>query len=138
MYQQPPPSHLSKARKELPPIWRGIGFLLVLLLPVLAISAAVALFDYGLENGWPLYPPLTGYLRLPRWMWQIPYLTGLMRFLTRTPNLVGYAIFSSLMLLVSYSLLAMLYAFIYRNFGVERYLPVDVRQPRVKTRRYRR
>ncbi len=122
----------------MPPIWRGIGFLLVLLLPVLAISGAVALFDYGLKNGWPLYPPLTGYLRLPDWVWQIGFLRSAARFLTHIPNLVGYALFSLLLLLILYSLFAMLYAFIYRRLGIGRYLPVDVRKPRVKTRRYRR
>ncbi len=132
------PEDLTSLRRHIPPIWRGIGFLLVLLLPVLAISAAILLFNYGLENGWPLYPPLSGYISPPSWAWQVPFLAPVANFIVRTPHLVGYAIFSLMLLLVFYTLLSMLYAFIYRHFGVDRYLPVDIRKPRVKTRRYRR
>lgn len=131
------PENIEELRRYVPPIWRGLGFLLILLMPVIAISGAVTLIDYGIKNRWPLYWPLVGYVQLPLWMWKIPLLNRLASWIARTPNIVGIALFSLTLLVVLYMLLSMFYAFLYRRIA-PRYLPTDIRPPKVRTRRYRR
>lgn len=133
-----PQKDFSEARKQIPPIWRGLGLLLILLMPVLAISSAIVFIKYALEQGWPIYWPLVGYIRLPAWIWQVPVLNVAAAKIASIPNILGYILFSVLFLVVLYTLLSLLYAFIYRNLGVSRYAPTDIKQPRVKVKRYRR
>jgi hypothetical protein len=131
------PENIEELRRYAPPIWRGLGFLLILLMPVIAISGAITLIDYGLKNRWPLYWPLVGYIQAPAWMWQIPLLNRLAAWIVRTPHILGITLLSLILLVVLYMFLSMFYAFLYRRIN-SRYLPTDIRPPKVKTRRYRR
>ncbi len=128
----------AEERRQMHPAWRGLGFLLVVLMPVLAVSASIVFIETAIEKKWPIYWPLIGYAPMPQWVWNVPGLNSLAAKLAKIPNLLGYVVFSAIFLMVLYTLLSLFYSILYRSLGVGRYTPVDVKRPRVKTKRYRR
>jgi hypothetical protein len=100
---------------DIHPVWRGIGCLLIILLPILAYAGAVLLVRENLQRRWVVIPPeLVG-------SFVIPYL--------------GRVFFADLamafvLLILGFAFLTVVYAFIYRLFGPPRYGPLDAPPPR--------
>ena len=57
--------------KKIHPIWRGIGCILALILPVLSYFLSIELVNYGLANEWPIPRELLGYIHIPTQIWGI-------------------------------------------------------------------
>lgn len=64
-----PPSTLGTTKKEIHPIWRGIGFIFIILIPILSFFGSIVLLDENAKRGWfripsdlivPLWDPLLG------------------------------------------------------------------------------
>lgn len=88
------------------PIWRGIGFVLLILTPILGFGIAYLLVDENFKKGWIPIP----YELLSPWLHQYLF------------------IYAGLTLLVSFVLYGVFQLFtflIYRFFGPSRYGPVD-------------
>jgi len=120
-----------------PPIWRGIGCLMIFLVPVVSYAAAEVTMPFFLERGWVprelLFTP-----QVPEWMQIMPILAQAFRFLFGR-----YAILATLGLTVLYiiflaGLLTVIYAFMYRMASPSRYGPMDAPPPRVKIKKYKR
>ena len=45
-----------KAREEIHPIWRGVGFILIVLTPILGYFSALVLIDENSKQGWYTIP----------------------------------------------------------------------------------
>ncbi len=89
------------------PIWRGIGFIYMLLTPVLGWFGALVLLEENANQGW---------MRIPRDM----LAPG------RDPQLyvkIGLAIVIMFLLFVVFQLITFI---VYRAFGPSRYGPMDV------------
>ncbi len=119
------------------PIWRGIGCLLIILVPILSYAAAVLtmpfFFNRGVVPGELLFTP-----QPPDWLWIAPVLAQIFRFLFGR-----YAILATLLLTLIYILfiggvLTVFYAFIYRMAAPSRYGPMDAPPPRIKVKKYKR
>jgi len=120
-----------------PPIWRGIGCLMIFLVPVLSFAAAELTMPFLLERGWIprelLFTPQT-----PDWLLFSPTVAQIFQFLFGR-----YAILATLGLTILYiiflgGLLTVVYAFLYRMAAPPRYGPMDAPPPRVKIRKYKR
>ena len=123
--------------KQRPPIWRGIGCLLIILVPVLSYAAADLSLPFFLNQG--LVPrELLFTPRVPDWLWLAPVLAQIVQ------SLIGqYAFFAILILTFIYILfmgtvISILYAFMYRIIAPKRYGPMDAPPPRIKVKKYKR
>lgn len=120
-----------------PPIWRGIGCLMIVLIPVISYAAAEVSMPFFLNRG--LVPrELLFTPQVPEWLLVVPVLAQVFRFL-----FVRYAILATLGLTVLYivffgGLFTVIYAFMYRMASPSRYGPMDAPPPRVKIKKYKR
>ena len=108
-------SYTRQAVKERPwdvhPIWRGIGCILIILIPIMAYAGAVVLIRENTENNW---------VSLPRELtvsYVIPYLGFRINFADIAATI--------LLMFIGFGVLVVIYAFIYRLIGPPRYGPLD-------------
>jgi hypothetical protein len=139
-----PSKYQSHAKKEIVrpykihPIWRGIGFLLMVLVPVMALAAALVLTKMGFEMGWPFMSELRGTVRLPDIFYVIPVVRNFANWISSIANFPAKALFFLGMLLVFSGIMSLLYAMVYRLVGPPRYSPLDAPAARTKVKRYTR
>jgi hypothetical protein len=118
------------------PIWRGIGCLLILIMPVLAYKSAIELVNFGLSNYWPIPQYLLGFIEFPVWIWKIRFLSTLAQPIANFRNL-GAILVSTLVILVFLSgVFSLLYAIMYRFIGPPRLTPLDA--PPIKGRKVKK
>ncbi len=132
--------HRSVTNNERPlhPVWRGIGCLLILFVPVLSYILAAATVQLTVDQNWPMPYQLMGYPVIPVLLWKDIGIVPLLSFIQSQNNL--YAILAlTLVYIVFFSALYSFgYAFLYRFIGPSRYGPLDAPPPKVKVRRYTR
>ena len=119
------------------PIWRGIGCLLIILVPILSYAAAVVTMPFFMDRG--LVPrELLFTPKPPDWLFFSPTLVQAFQFLFG-----HYAILATLLLTLVYIILisgvfSVFYAFMYRMSAPTRYGPMDAPPPRIKVKKYKR
>jgi len=117
-YQKYDLREMSETKWRIHPVWRGIGCILLILLPVISYAAGALLVEANRENNWFVLP------------WQ---LTGPPQYPYLFANLFAMVIF----IVVGFALLSTLYAFLYRIVGPPKYGPMDA-PPAKKVRSRRR
>jgi hypothetical protein len=104
------------------PIWRGIGCLMLILIPIVSYAAADIFLDYA--PGWGLFPRASEiYSKI-----DLNYIV--------LPISLGQVIFTILFMVMGFVIFTTVYAFVYRVAGPPKYGPTDAPPPRrVKKRR---
>lgn len=133
-YQRPP----FKKQRGSHPVWRGIGCLLMVVVPLMSYAGAVMLVNYGVGHGWPFPPEFVGYLRFPAWVWSAPVLPLLAGPIAAFPNLGAVLLVFFILLLLLSGIFSTLYAFLYRIWGPPKYTSIDAPPPRYKAKPYKR
>ena len=119
------------------PIWRGIGCLMIIIVPILSFAAASLSMPFFLNRG--LVPnQLLFTPQVPDWLWYAPVLAQIIQFLFGR-----FAIFATLLLTFVYSVIlggifSLMYATMYRAVAPSRYGAMDAPPPRVKIKKYKR
>ena len=128
----------SRRAEPIHAIWRGIGCLLILIVPVIAWLLAVATVKLALQNGWSLPYQLLGYPVIPDTLWKIAGAPPILAFIQRQENLYLILALTVVFIIMISGVLSLAYSFIYRLAGPPRYGPLDVPQPQIKVGRYKR
>lgn len=116
-------SRMAERPWKIHPIWRGIGCLLMLMIPVMAYAGAVVLVRENSQNKW---------LPMPAELMQtvnIPYLGDVKAFF-------AVLIVTVLLMIIGFGVVTILYSLIYSAFGPPRLGPLDA--PPVRTSPARR
>jgi len=121
-------------RYKIHPIWAGIGFLMVIIVPIISWAAASETVTFAKAQAWPLMRNFPTYLVLPDILYMIPG----MRNIVAIANLPAILTFFLLFLFVFTGIVSLIYAFVYRLVGPPRYSPQDEPAPRIKTKKYKR
>lgn len=120
-----------------PPIWRGIGCLLIILVPVLSYAAAELSMPFFMDRGLVprelLFTPQT-----PDWLWVSPVLVQIFRFLFGRYAILAILLLTFIYILLIGGVLSVFYALIYRMAAPSRYGPMDAPPPRIKVKKYKR
>jgi len=126
-----------KAR-EIHPVWRGIGCMIIMVVPVLSYLTAVVTLPMFKSRG--LIPgDLIVTSRLPDWMWSINRdLTGWLQGIVGKPDFLPMVLLTLIYIMILGSLFSILYSMIYRVLRPSRYGPTDAPPIRVKTKKYKR
>lgn len=105
MYQ----SNASSKRKEMGthPIWRGIGFALLILTPILGYAGAVVLVNANKVENWVAFP-------------------ADLFVKSADPYILIKIIVAVVLMFIIYGIFQLLTFFLYRVFGPSRYGPLDV------------
>lgn len=106
------------------PIWRGIGCLMLMLVPVLSYAGAVVLVEMNMEAGW--VPSSAVFMQ-----------TVVLPVIERAvPHLYANLMVAGLLILVGYAALMVVYTLLYGLVGPPRLGPLDAepirRPPRQK------
>jgi len=128
----------SARAPQTPAIWRGIGCLLILIVPAIAWLLAGAALTSLLSAGWPLPYQLLGYPNVPQALWNIPGASPILLFIRGQQHLYMKLVLTAASIVAISAVLSLLYALIYRVAGPPRYGPLDLPQPQVKVGRYKR
>jgi hypothetical protein len=106
-------------KKEIHPIWRGVGFLLIVLTPIMAYAGALVLLDENVKQGW---------VRIPAEL----IASG------TDPLLYAKIILTVVLVFLLYIVFSLVTFVLYRLFAPPRYGPYDVPPVHYRGRRYRR
>ena len=137
-YQSSVRKPMRERNREVHVAWRGIGCLMLIVMPVISIAAAVETINYGLDNGWTIPYQLLGFPRYPDLFYQSNGLMQILSPITNTRHFYAYAATTLLYMLILGGIMAVIYAFAYRVVGPPRYGPLDVERPNIKTKKYKR
>lgn len=120
------------------PIWRGIGCLMILIVPLMSYLLAVITVQIAIDQKWPMPYQLMGYPSMPPELWAVSSLAPLWAFIEGQKDL--YAVLGITLVYVVFlgAFLSFGYALIYRFVGPPRYGPLDAPPPRVSVKRYKR
>jgi len=118
-YREPEPEH----REKVHPIWRGIGCLLLIIIPIMAFAGSILLVESGLPQQYIRMTPelatlvnVEGFGRIP--LYYILIVTGVV-------SVLGFVV------------MTVIYAVVYRVTGKSRYGPLDAPPIKRKTKKSR-
>lgn len=121
------------------PVMRGIGCIMIILVPLLAYGIAVLLVNYGGSHGWPIPPNWFGPPSIHPLLWRLQGLQVLLQFIQAQNNLEANLIFAIALTVLIGGIMSMIYGYVYTLFGPPRYGPQDAPPIRgVKVKRYKR
>jgi hypothetical protein len=122
-------------------IWRGIGCLMMVVVPIISIAAAHATIKFMLDiqtaNQMRLIPyQLLGYPHLPDIAYKLSGLRTILEPLTKIKNLYADAVVSIVYMILISGVISVAYAAVYRMANPNRYGPTDA--PPLKTRKVKK
>jgi|SRR5215212_142825 len=135
-------SHVRRPEKPrsvgVHPVMRGIGCIMIILVPILAYGSAVLLVNYGFSRGWPIPPDWYGPPTIHPLLLKLQGLTPVWNFLRLQNNLIANVVFAVAITVVIGGIMSIIYGYIYTLFGPPRYGPTDAPPIRIKVKRYKR
>ena len=108
----------EKPKTQVHPIWRGIGCLLIVLLPIISYAGSVLIVDANELHQWIMIPH---------------ELTGPSQY----PFLYAYLVSTGLLVILGFTVIFSVYALFYRIIGPPRHGPLDAPPPKKVRRRKR-
>jgi hypothetical protein len=120
------------------PVMRGIGCIMIVVVPILAYGISLFAVDYAIGQGWPIPP---GWLQAPTFpplLLRLQGVANLLGFLQTQPRLIAHLVFTAAISLVIGGVMSIVFGYFYQIFGPSRYGPTDVPPPKVKPRPYKR
>ncbi|HKY54501.1 MAG TPA: hypothetical protein VJM08_09355 [Anaerolineales bacterium] len=120
------------------PVMRGIGCIMMIIVPILAYGSAVLLVNYGVSQGWPIPPGWLGTPTFHPLLWRLQGLTSVLTFLQAQTNLIANLVFAIAITVVIGGIMSIIYGYIYTIFGPPQYGPTDVPPERIKVKKYTR
>ena len=120
------------------PIWRGIGCLIWLILPVLSYGLSILTVTYAIKRGIQFPEQITGYPVMPGILFRVPGLIGLLNWLQNQYNLYLILLVAFFFVVMLAGTIAILYAFMYRVSAPPRYSGVDAPPVNIKVKKYKR
>jgi len=123
---------------EIHAVWRGIGCLLILIVPTISFFLGIASIQLAVDQNWPLPYQLMGYPVMPDLLWKLAGLTPILGFIQSQNNLYAILMVTLVYVVFFSALVSFIYAFVYRYVGPARYGPQDAPPPKVKVKRYTR
>jgi hypothetical protein len=123
------------------PIWRGIGFVMIVLVPIIAWFAAQEISMLGKDSSVPqvksFFRSLSSPVAFPDWVYSVPVLREAARGVRSIPMFKSTVLLFFILVLVFSGILSIIYAMIYRA-AVPRYGPLDEPAPKIRPKKYTR
>lgn len=131
-YRRSPPP-----RRKMSPIWRGIGCLLMIIVPALSYLIGYAFLQAAKNRG--LIPAsLLGYPKFPDWVYGTRVLNTAAGFISNLKDPLAMLIFFFATLFLLSGLISLIYSAIYQTIGPPRYTELDALPSKHKTKEYKR
>lgn len=125
-----------KPEKKLHPVWRGIGCLLMIIVPTVSYFTALEIIKIGISRGWEFPPYFLGFVKFPDWVWKFKVTAYLAGPISTFPNLLAVLAITIVLVIAFSGIFSFLYSLLYKVVGPPRYTELDA--PAVKGRRVRK
>jgi hypothetical protein len=125
-----------KVNREVHPVMRGIGCIMVVIVPILSYLAATVIVPVFPV---PLLPGMTRAIDVPPWLYNT--LTGfqpLFNYVESQPLFVSFLVFAVVLTILIFATMSIVFGFIYKAFGPSPYGPTDAPPVRKKVKKYTR
>jgi hypothetical protein len=99
---------VEKKRPEIHPIWRGVGFILMVITPFMAYAGARLLLDENTKSGWAQIPAQFYFPNFP------------------IPDIAVVAFVTLILWIAFYAVLSLFTFLLFRMFGPPRYSGTDL------------
>lgn len=119
-------------------VWRGLGCLMMVIIPIISFAAAYELVNYGLANNWPIPYQLLGTPRLPDLFYKSDVLWMVFGGITEIQHFYAYLSIGILIMILLSGSISVIYAIAYRFMGPSRWGPLDMPPPKFKPKKYTR
>jgi hypothetical protein len=119
--------------RDVHPLMRGIGCIMMVIIPILAYGTSMLVVNYGVSQGWPLPPEWFGPPTIHSLLWKLQGLQPILYWLQGQINLEVYLVFTAVITAVIGGFMILLYGYIYSIFGPPKYGPQDA--PPIKGRK---
>jgi hypothetical protein len=120
------------------PVMRGIGCIMIVVVPILAYGAAVLLVDYTMAHSALIPRAWYGPPTIHPLLWKLQGLAPALHFLRAQNNLEAYLIFAAVITAVIGGIMSIIYGYLYSVFGPPQYGPQDAPPIRKKVKAYKR
>lgn len=120
------------------PVMRGIGCIMMVVVPILAYGLSILVVNYGVSRGWPLPANWFGSPSIPPLLWRVQGLQPILQFLQAQNNLEVNLVFTIVLIVIIGGIMTLIYGYMYTLFGPPKYGPQDAPPIRVKVKRYKR
>lgn len=124
-------------KKELNPIWRGIGCLLIVIVPLLSYWLMLFAVPLIIATGKVPYQ-IMGYVHFPPWAFKVQIVAAIASYIGSIENLwLGIITFIVIALILT-TVASLLYSLIYALIGPVRYTELDAPPTKYKAKKYTR
>jgi len=120
------------------PVMRGIGCVMIAIVPIISYGLAVIMVNVWLLRGLPLPPEWLGYIEINPLLYRVSGLRVILNFIGSQYNLVANLVFAFAMTVIIAGIMSIIFGYIFKLFGPPQYGPLDAPPPRVKVKRYKR
>jgi predicted lysophospholipase L1 biosynthesis ABC-type transport system permease subunit len=128
----------SGPEKQVPAIWRGIGCLMFIVIPLMSYAAATLFVQFAVDRDWPMPYQLMGYPVLPAWLMSAAALVPVVTFIQAQQNLWAILLATVFFIVVLGAIISYAYAVMYKYVGPPPLGPLDAPPPSFKVKRYKR
>lgn len=125
-------------RGQVHPVMRGIGCILIAIVPIISYLSAVLIVKFGISKGWPIPPNWIGTPTIPPLLLKLQGLRTMLDFIALQTNLTANIVFAIAITVFIFGVLAVIYGFVFKLMGPPQYGPTDAPPIRVKVKRYKR
>ncbi len=124
-------------KKVMNPIWRGIGCILIVLVPLITLGLTVIATPLVSSTG---YVPreLMGHVIFPDWVSKVPILSAIAVFIANINNLWLNLIIFIVILVILTGISSLIYVSVLQVIGPPRYGEKDAPPSRYKAKEYKR
>lgn len=119
-------------------IWRGIGCLMIVIVPIMSYGLAAITANIAFAQNWPLPYQLLGRPVTPSFLWSLPGLVPILAAIESIDNLYLLLALTLLYIVVLGAIISFGYALVYQIAGPPRLGPLDVERPDIKVKKYKR
>ncbi len=124
-------------KKGLNPIWRGIGCILIVVVPLLAYGLMILFAPVIIATGKVPYQ-LLGFVHFPDWAYKVRIVADIAIFIGSIQNLWLNIITFFVIVLILTTVASLLYSWIYSVVGPARYTEMDAPPSKHKAKKYTR
>ncbi|GAB1469992.1 hypothetical protein MASR2M66_08690 [Chloroflexota bacterium] len=118
--------------------WRGIGCIMMIVIPAVSIAAGVETIKYALANRWAVPVELLGYPRFPDLFYKSSGIMQILSPVARIQHFYAFAAAGLFYTILLGAILSMLYAVIDRMTRPSQYGPLDAPPSKTRSKPYKR
>jgi hypothetical protein len=129
----------EKPRKEheIHPVWRGIGCILFVVIPLAAYFLMLLVSPFIIATGYVPYQ-LLGFVHFPDWMFKTQITSSIALYIGSIENLWANLVIFIVILVLLAGVVWLLYSAVYDLVGPARYTELDAPPSKYKAKKYTR